>query len=230
MQIDSLRLRLAGLVPLSFFIIRMVDYLRWHTPAHIWWSCHMANLTLGAGLLLSNRLLTRLAVLWLILGLPPWALDMWATGIVWPSSLLTHLGGALFALWVIAQVRMARSVWGWALLWFLALQLWSRFVTPPETNVNAAFHGYGATQHWFSSYWQYWLANTAGAALLLWPGERSPYLPIDADWTAPLAARPKKFRYKVRRSGEMLRATASAVTPFQVGFVLRRASAASISP
>ncbi|MBI1760880.1 MAG: hypothetical protein HYR56_05515 [Acidobacteria bacterium] len=160
--------RLTGLVPLVFFLVRLVDYVKWDTPSHLWWSCHVANLTLAIGMLAGNSLLMRLASLWLILGLPPWVLDMWATRLVWPVSLLTHLGGALFALWVIAKVRMARGVWWWALLWFLALQGVSRFVTPPATNVNAAFHGYGASQYWFNGYWQYWLANTAGAALLLW--------------------------------------------------------------
>ena len=160
--------RLCGLIPLGFFVVRLVDYLNWGTPAHIWWSCHIANLTLAVGMLLGNLLLVRLAVLWLILGLPPWALDMWVTRIVWPISLLTHLGGALFAVWVAWRVRMARGVWGWALLWFLALQLLSRFITPLATNVNGAYHGYGPTKDWFGSYWQYWLANAALAAALLW--------------------------------------------------------------
>lgn len=162
------RFRLASLIPLAFFIIRLVDYVKWGTPAHIWWNCHMANLTLAIGMLLGNLLLIRLAALWLLLGLPPWAIDMCATGILWPISLLTHLGGAVIALVVLRQVRMARGGWWAALLWFLILQQLSRCFTPRAFNVNVAHHSYGATKDWFGSYWQYWLANAALAAVLLW--------------------------------------------------------------
>lgn len=160
--------RLSGLIPLGFFVIRLVDYINWGTPSQIWWSCHVANLMLAVGMLLSNLLLIRLATLWLLLGLPPWGLDMALTKIVWPSSLLTHLGGAVLAVLVLAKVRMARGVWWLALLWFVALQLLSYWLTDPKYNVNAAFHGYGPTQYWFGSVWQYWLVNTGLAGALLW--------------------------------------------------------------
>jgi ABC-type multidrug transport system permease subunit len=160
--------KLAGLIPLAFFLIRMIDYVRWGTPAHIWWNCHIANLTLAIGMLLGNLLLIRVAVIWLLLGVPPWAIDMWMTKIIWPIAVLTHLGGALFGLAVLYKVRMARGVWWVALVWFLVLQQLSRFFTPLKFNVNVAHHAYGPLEHWFGSYWQYWLANTAGAALLLW--------------------------------------------------------------
>jgi hypothetical protein len=162
------RFRWAGLIPLLFFTIRLVDYLRWHTPAHIWWSCHIANLTLGLGMLLRNVLLMRVAVLWLILGLPPWLLDMFATHIIWPISLLTHLGGAVFGLLVVRQVRMVRGVWWAALLWYLGLQLWSRVFTAPGLNVNAAHTIYEAARPWFSRYWLFWLMMTVAAGVLLW--------------------------------------------------------------
>lgn len=162
------RFRLAGLIPLAFFIIRLVDYLKWSTPAHIWWNCHIANLTLGIGMLLGNLLLIRLAAIWLLLGVPPWFIDMVFTGIIWPIAILTHVGGAAMGLVALRQVRMARGVWWWALIWFLALQQLSHFFTAPNYNVNVAHYAYGPLKNWFGSYWQYWLANTAGTALLLW--------------------------------------------------------------
>lgn len=118
--------RLGGLIPLGFFVVRLIDYVKWGTPSHIWWSCHIANLTLAVGMFLGNLLLLRLAALWLVLGLPPWALDMALTRIVWPSSLLTHLGGAVLAVLVLSKIRIGRGVWWIALLWFLGLQLLSR--------------------------------------------------------------------------------------------------------
>jgi hypothetical protein len=160
--------RLAGLVPLSFFLIRLVDYLNWQTPSHIWWSCHIANLTLGLGMIFGNALLIRLAVLWLILGLPPWALDMYVNHLIWPISVLTHLGGALFGVLVLWKVRMARGVWPAALVWFLVLQLLSYFFTEPDKNVNVAHAVYPAAQPWFSNYWLYWFAQAVVTAWLLW--------------------------------------------------------------
>jgi hypothetical protein len=160
--------RLAGLIPLAFFIIRLVDYLKWGTPAHIWWNCHIANLTLGVGMLLGNLLLIRLAAIWLLLGVPPWFIDMVFTGVIWPIAILTHVGGAALGLMALHWVRMVRGVWWWALIWFLVLQQLSHFFTPYKDNVNVAHHAYGPLKDWFGSYWEYWLANTAGAALLLW--------------------------------------------------------------
>ena len=178
--------RLAGLVPLAFFTVRMVDYLNWHTPAHIWWSCHIANLTLGLGMLFNRPLLMRIAVLWLILGVPPWALDMLVTRIVWPVSLLTHLGGALFGLLVLGKVRMKRGVWPAALLWFVMLQGLTRLFTPPEPNVNMAFAVYEVAKPWFSRFWLYWIATTVAGAGLLW------LLEMVLVWLLPVAAEKKK--------------------------------------
>ena len=181
-------LRFAGLLPLVFFAVRMVDYLNWHTPAHIWWSCHIANLTLGIGLLLNRPLLIRIAVLWLILGLPPWALDMLVTRIVWPVSLLTHLGGALFGLLVLWKVRMTRGVWPAALLWFVVLQGLTRLFTSPEPNVNMAFAIYEVAKSWFSRFWLYWVATTIAAAGLLW------LLETALVWLFPVAAEKQPCR------------------------------------
>jgi hypothetical protein len=102
---QTARFKLLGLIPLAFFLARLVDYWRWDTLAHIWWNCHVANLTLAIGIFLGNLLLMRLAVLWLILGLPPWLIDMLSSGIVWPVSVLTHLGGAVLGLLVAYRVR-----------------------------------------------------------------------------------------------------------------------------
>jgi hypothetical protein len=185
--------RWVGLVPLAFFVVRLVDYLNWGTPAHIWWSCHVANLTLGVGMLLNNRLLIRIAVLWLVLGLPPWALDMAVTRIVWPLSLLTHLGGALFGLLVLGKVRMTRGVWPAALVWFLVLQGLTRLFTPPAPNVNMVYAIYEVAKPWFSRFWLYWLATMGVATGLLW------ILEVGLAWLFPL--NPEAQGGEVEQSG-----------------------------
>lgn len=162
------RWRLSGFIPLGFFLLRLVDYVNWGTPAHIWWNCHIANLSLGLGLLSGNVTVMRLAALWLLLGVPPWALDMWEMRIVWPVSLLTHLGGAALALLVVAKVRMTRGIWPWALLWFVGLQGLSRWFTPPDKNVNVAHAIYPTAQPWFSRYWMFEGALLIAIAWLLW--------------------------------------------------------------
>ena len=61
-------------------------------------------------MLSGNLLLIRLAAIWLLLGVPPWFIDMVFTGIIWPIAILTHVGGAAMGLVALRQVRMARGV------------------------------------------------------------------------------------------------------------------------
>ncbi len=162
------QMRWLGFVPLALFIIRLMDYVKWNTPEQMMWSCHIANLLLAVGLFFAFPLALRVGSLWAILGLLPWALDMFTTRIIWPVSWLSHLGGAALGFWILYQWRAERNTWWQALLWFLGLQQLCRFVTKPELNVNVAHHSYGATQTWFTSYWQYWLVSSLLAAVVLW--------------------------------------------------------------
>jgi hypothetical protein len=167
----TLRLRLLGLLPLLFFAARVFEYAyRAKTPEQILWSCHISNLLLAIGMFIASPLLIRIAVFWLILGIPPWIIDMVVSKLVTPVSIFSHLGGFLVAMVAIYFVRAKRGSWLPSLIYFVVLQQVTRLLTVPGpyTNVNVAHFAYGGMKDWFAHYWTYWLANTAAVAVTLW--------------------------------------------------------------
>ena len=167
---QTLRFRLLGFLPLCFFIVRGIEYIIVaKTPEQILWSCHISNLMLAAGLFMGSPFLIRVAVLWLILGVPPWIIDM-----VWSKQItlvrvFSHLGGFIVAILAIRGVGAKRGSWIPSLIYFVILQQITRLLTDPTpyTNVNVAHFGYGPMKDWFASYWTYLVANTSAVALLL---------------------------------------------------------------
>lgn len=166
---QTLRFRLLGVLPLLFFVARAIEYaVIAETPEQILWSCHVSNLLLAFGMFLANPFLIRVAVFWLILGVPPWIIDMVSSHLITPVSIFSHLGGFIVAIVAIRQV--GAKLWSWipSLIYFVILQQITRLVTAPTdyTNVNVAHFAYN---HWvlFSSYWKYWVVNTALAAATL---------------------------------------------------------------
>lgn len=170
---QTLRFRLLGILPLLFFLARVIEYVfKSKTPEQILWSCHISNLMMVAGIVLCKPWLIRIAAFWQILGLPPWIIDMLVSKLVTPVSIFSHLGGcavALTALWIVGAKR---GSWFPSLIYFLILQQITRLLTEPGpyTNVNVAHFAYGGMKNWFDPYpyWIYWLANTAVLAVALW--------------------------------------------------------------
>jgi len=167
---QTLRFRLLGLLPLCFFIVRGIEYIVVaKTPEQMLWSCHISNLLLAVGLFMGSPFLIRVAVLWLILGVPPWIVDM-----VWSKQItlvrvFSHLGGFIVAILAIRWVGAKRGSWIPSLVYFVILQQITRLLTDPTpyTNVNVAHFAYGPMKDWFASYWTYLVANTSAVALLL---------------------------------------------------------------
>ena len=167
---QTLRFRLLGFLPLCFFLARAIQYMIIaKTPEQMLWSCHISNLMLAAGLFLGNPFLIRVAVFWLILGVPPWIADMVWSKIITVVSFFSHLGGLIVAIVAIRQVGAKRGSWIPSLVYFVILQQITRLATDagPYTNVNVAHFAYGPMKDWFASYWTYWVANTSAVALLL---------------------------------------------------------------
>ena len=170
----TLRFRLLGFLPLSFFLARAVEYMIVaKTPEQMLWSCHVSNLMLAAGLFMGNPFLIRVAVFWQILGVPPWILattmEMAWFKPVTLVSIFSHLGGFIVAVIAIRQVGARRGSWIPSLIYFVVLQQLTRLATVPGpyTNVNVAHFAYGPMKDWFASYWTYWAANTSAVALTL---------------------------------------------------------------
>jgi hypothetical protein len=167
----NIRFRLLGVLPLAFFLSRVIEYVRVGTPEHILWSCHISNLLLAIGIFFAHPTLIRIASFWLILGIGPWIADMVVSSLITPVSIFSHLGGFVMGIIALQHVRTKRWSWVLSLLYFLVLQQLSRLLTPPENiymNVNVAHFAYGPFKDWFSSYWQYWIVNTILTAAVLW--------------------------------------------------------------
>ncbi|MBO0726565.1 MAG: hypothetical protein J2P52_13260 [Blastocatellia bacterium] len=166
----TLRFRLLGFLPLSFFIVRGIEYIVVaKTPEQMLWSCHISNLMLAAGLFMGSPFLIRISVLWLILGVPPWILDMVLSKQITLVRVFSHLGGFIVAILAIRGVGAKRGNWIPSLVYFVILQQITRLLTDPTpyTNVNVAHFAYGPMKDWFASYWTYLVANTSAVAILL---------------------------------------------------------------
>jgi hypothetical protein len=166
----TFRFRLLGFLPLCFFIARGIEYMAVaKTPEQMLWSCHVSNLMLAAGLFMGNPFLIRVAVLWLILGVPPWIVDMVWSHMITAVRVFSHLGGFILAILAIREVGAKRGSWIPSLIYFVILQQITRLLTDPTpyTNVNVAHFAYGPMKDWFPSYGTYLLVNTSAVALLL---------------------------------------------------------------
>ena len=164
----TVRFRLLGLLPLIFFALHTRYYLEVGGLSHMLWMCNIGNLVLAIGLFLGWPLLIRLAVIWLLPGLPIWLLFVVRPGVWIPTSFVAHAGGLVIGLIAIQKVRAGRWTWIHALVWYLFVQEICRLVTPPMLNVNVAHLIYPGFETTFSAYWQFWIVGTLVVGVGLW--------------------------------------------------------------
>ena len=162
------KLRLLGILPLIFFLAQGVHYWRRNELGHMLWMCNVGNLLLAMGLFLERPLVTRLAAIWMIPGLFIWIIYVVLPWSPFLSSTLAHVGGLAASMIALSRVRMDRTAWRWAFGWYLMVQLASRFVTPPELNVNLAHAVQPGWERGFGSYWTFWILLTVVTAVVLW--------------------------------------------------------------
>ena len=164
----SVSMRLLGLLPLAFFLAHLSHYWRNGELGNMLWMCTVSNLALAFGLFFGSKWIIRLAVFWLIPGLPLWLYYLAVNGGWLVTSFLTHVGALTVGLVVLHRIRAARWTWLHAFLYFLIIQQLSRMFTTPELNVNVAHSVYQGWETMFSGYWQYWLATTSTVVAGLW--------------------------------------------------------------
>jgi hypothetical protein len=161
-------MRLLGLLPLIFFFAQAEHYWRINQLGHMLWMCNLGNLLLAVGLFLKKARVVRLAAIWTIPGLLVWFVYVVLTWGVFLTSTLAHVGGLVIAMIALSKYGMDRTAWRWALGWYLVVQLLSRFVTPPDLNVNLAHAIQPGWESAFGSYWTFWITLTLTAVVLLW--------------------------------------------------------------
>ena len=179
---NDFRFRLLGFLPLIFFLAQAVHYYRSNELGNMLWMCNIGNLVLAIGLFLKRPLLIRIAVIWMVPGLLVWFFYVLLPWGVFLSSTLAHIGGFIIGLIALRRVRMDRSAWKYALVWYFIVQVLSRLFTSAALNVNLAHGVDPGWQQAFNSYTKFWLALAILAILLLalinlvfykiWPEDR----------------------------------------------------------
>lgn len=122
---------------------------------------------MALAIVVRKRLLMHVSALWLIAGLPLWAIDLWQFRQLSLSTFLGHLGGGTIAVLALYRTGMERGVWPVALGWYLLVQQVCRLWTRPELNVNLAHSCRGLGSLNIPDYCWYWLVTTLLATLYL---------------------------------------------------------------
>src|SRR5688500_568006 len=128
--------RWLGLLPLVFCLAQAVHYWRINELGNMLWMCNIGNLLLALGLFLDKPVVVRLSAIWMVPGIVVWFIYVVLAWGVFLSSTLAHVGGLAVSMIALKWYRMDRGAWRSAFGWYLAVQLASRFVTPPALHVN----------------------------------------------------------------------------------------------
>ncbi len=109
------------------------------TPQDALWSCHLAAVLVGVGLIGGSATLNAAGLLCQLIGLPMWLLYLFSGEPFIPTSVLTHVLGPILGIIGARALGFPRSAWLVALGFVAALMIVTRLVTPAEANVNLAF-------------------------------------------------------------------------------------------
>jgi hypothetical protein len=170
----TLRLRLLGIAPLMFFTAHLLFYVSDPFYAstrgveNMLWMCNVGNLVLAVGLLFGLPRVIRLAVIWLVPGLPLWVFDAVLRGGLLFTSFLTHIGGLAVGLIAMRRVRADKWTWLYGFAWYLLIQQLSRLFTSEYWNVNVAHRIYSGYEKVVSQYWQFWILASLMIGVGLW--------------------------------------------------------------
>ena len=162
------RFQWIGVLPFIIFFSRLIQYINLGTPDWIVTSCHVSTLLLGFGMVVGRMFMIRVASIWLVIGLPMWLIDAWVSREIWLASIYSHVGGFLLALYAMKRVRATGRSWFPSLIWFVLLQLMTRYTTRPELNINLAHHPYELFKDSFSNYWTFWPVCLLVITALVW--------------------------------------------------------------
>ncbi len=128
--------RLLGSLGVAFYVAHAAYAIGTGKWPLAFWTCHLASLLVGAGFILSSRLVIAIGCLWLAVGTPLWLLDVSEGGTFFPTSVLTHGGGLALALRGACTMGLPRGSWWRAIAAFAVAWIVTRNLTPPYENVN----------------------------------------------------------------------------------------------
>ena len=195
-RLTDKQIRKLALLPLLAFLAQAIHYFQINELGHMLWMCNIGNLVLAIGMFRNQRILIRVAVMWMVPGLVVWSIYVVPTwGMLLSgdfsltqlfavfSSTLAHVGGLSAGLIVLRRIGMDRWSWVYAFAWYVIMQVLSRLITPSAMNVNLAHRVQEGFQGAFNAYWKFWLVLTALVALFallieyvlwrLWPAKEA---------------------------------------------------------
>jgi hypothetical protein len=140
-----------GLLAVGLYGIHGAHELSAGRPESLLWSCHLASLAVGLGLLLRRPTWIAIGLMWLVLGLPLWAMEVVFRSGFEPTAALTHVGGLVLGMFGIRRLGLAGPVWWKAAAALAVLHLVSRWTTPEKANVNLAFAIWPGWEPYFPS-------------------------------------------------------------------------------
>jgi hypothetical protein len=160
----------------------------WRSEAHdLLWACNVAPLVLSAGCVLRRARLAAIALLWLVIGTPLWAIDLATGADLVATSPLVHVGVPVVAFVALRRLGFPRGSWYRALFAFLALALLTRLVTSPAHNVNLVFAVWAGWETYFPRHEVYFTFLLAVGALGFFVTERLWTLCLPATTTVAVA-------------------------------------------
>jgi len=145
----------AGTLAVLFFLIHAGALVYAGEPYHIIWSCHLGCLIVGIGLLVRQPWLYAIGFFWLTMGVPLWLLNILTSREFMLTSILSHVGGMIIAVYGLRFITIPRFAWAAATAGLVVLGILSRLVTPPGANVNLAFAVWSGWEDQFHSYFWY---------------------------------------------------------------------------
>lgn len=164
--------RLAGACAIAFFLIHGVWHALYGFMGNLLWACHLGALLVGLGLLFSSAGLNAAGVLWLSTGTPLWFGGLFAGATLFPTSVLTHVGGLAIGLYGVQRLGFPRGVWWKTLAGLAVLHVASRWMTPEDKNVNAAMGIWNGLDRYLPSHELFLAAVAVACAALFFGLER----------------------------------------------------------
>ena len=145
----------AGALGIAFFSIHAAALAHAGEHYHIIWSCHLGCLIIGIGLLVRLPWLYAIGFFWLTMGVPLWLLNVLASHKFMLTSTLSHIGGILIAVYGLRFLKIPRFASVAATAGLAVLGILTRWVTPPDANINLAFAVWSGWEDQFPSYFWY---------------------------------------------------------------------------
>jgi putative flavoprotein involved in K+ transport len=131
------RLLGASALAAAFLVIHGAA-LHWDLASMLW-CCNVATALIALGLAAGSPRLNALGFLWFTIGIPCWVIDELHGGHYHWTTWLTHVGGLALGAVGVRTLGMPRGSWWRAMLGLIALQQFSKLVTPASENVNLAY-------------------------------------------------------------------------------------------